>query len=463
MDDDERQKIALWRLSVLGPLISARLEHGDRREYFAQTAARVHQMPDGRQVRLSARTIESWFYAYRRGGLSALAPAKRSDVGSSRSIREEVASLILRIKQERPRRSLRRMIRMVERARLVVPGELTRSSVHRLLAVHGVSRRPLRGPTAERRSFITEHAGDLLIGDALHTKALDDGKVRKTYLLSQIDCATRYIVHSFLAFSEGAVEQERGFRFAIEKGGVPRTYYVDLGSAYVADSLRTICGELGIHLLHTGPRDAEAKGAIERWHRTWREEVEDELGDRIPSLTELARIHAAWLEAEYHARKHDTTARTPREHWLAEVDHLRPVPRDKKLCEVFLHREWRTVRKDGTVRFGGRLLEVRPELHGKVELRFDPTDEKALPRVFVDDKFVCDTVVQDRLRNATRARRRNLGAPDPRVEPSGLDPLDQIVREHEERTRPFGSIASPEETAFRRLLEDDTDDSDKED
>ena len=27
---------------------------------------------------------------------------------------------------------------------------------------------------------------------------------------------------------------------------------------------------------HAGAGDAEAKGVIERWHRTWREEVEDE-------------------------------------------------------------------------------------------------------------------------------------------------------------------------------------------
>jgi hypothetical protein len=47
MEDDDRQAIALWRFGVLGPLVSARLEHGDRRGYFQQAAARTHQMPDG--------------------------------------------------------------------------------------------------------------------------------------------------------------------------------------------------------------------------------------------------------------------------------------------------------------------------------------------------------------------------------------------------------------------------------
>ena len=297
-------------------------------------------MPDGKVVELSARTIESWYYAHRHGGFEALYPGTRSDCGQSRAIAPEIAELILRAKREKPRRSIRRIIRMLERARRVKPGELSRSSVHRLLQLAGVSARPLRGPAAERRSFIAEHAGDLWVGDALHGPLViaPDGRTRKSYLLSQIDDATRYIVHSYFALSEGAEAQEYGLKQAILKYGLARAYYVDRGSAYVAHSLRFICAELGIHLLHAGVQDAEAKGVIERWHRTWREEVGDELPDTPLPLAELNAKHWAWLGAEYHAREHDTTGRAPREHLLAEVDEIRPVPRGKDLDEVFLHR-----------------------------------------------------------------------------------------------------------------------------
>jgi putative transposase len=438
MDDDDKKEIALWRLGVLGPLMSARLEHGDRRAYFVESAARTHQQPDGRLVRLSARTIEAWFYAYRLGGFESLMPKTRSDRHTTRAIRPEVADMLVRAKREKPRRSIRRIIRMLERAQVVRPGELKRSSVHRLLRAHGASARPTRGPSAERRSFIHEHACDLWVGDALHGPLViaPDGQLRKAYLLSQIDGATRMIVHSYFALSEGAVEQEHGLKQALLKYGLPRAYYVDLGSAYVAHSLRLICAELGIRLLHTERQDCEAKGVIERWHRTWREEVGDELPDHPLSLGDLNAKHWAWLGVEYHARVHETTGRAPREHWLAEAQHLRPLPRNKNLDEVFLHREKRDVRKDGTVRFRGHLLELVPELVGrKVELRFDPKDENALPRVFVDDRFVCDTVALDRVRNASRTRRRNLGAPEPDVEKTGLDPLSLIEDEHYRRTR----------------------------
>lgn len=451
-------------MGVLGPLVSARLEHGDRRAHFEAAAQRWHERPDGEPTKLSARTIEGWYYAFRKGGFHALFPEVRADRGKSRAIRPELAELVLRAKREKPRRSIRRIIRMLERAGLAQPRELSRSSVHRLLAAAGVSHRPLRGPAAERRSFLTEHAGDLWIGDALHGPRVlgPDRQLRKAYLLSQIDCATRYVPHSYFALSEGAAAQEQGFRHAIEVAGPPRAYYVDHGAAYVATSLRLICAELDVHLLHAGVGDAEAKGAIERWHRTWREEVGDELGERVLTLEELNAIHAAWLSEEYHARKHDTTGRAPREHWLSELSFLRTLPRHKKLEEVFLHRERRTARKDGTVRFQGRLLEVRADLSGQeIELRFDPSDAAALPRVFLDDRFVCDTVVLDRVRNATRKRQRHLGEPEPFTEPCGLDPLALLVRDHQQRTRPFGAPDQAErERAFRLALEGDDDTED---
>jgi putative transposase len=438
MDDKTKRAIALWRLGVLGALVSARLEHGDRVQLFKEIAARVHQMPDGKAVELSPRTIESWYYAHKKGGFEALYPDTRSDAGQSRAIAPELAELILRAKREKPRRSIRRIIRMLERAGKVKPGTLTRSSVHRLLQRAGASARPVRGASAERRSFIAEHAGDLWVGDALHGPMViaPDGRLRKSYLLSQIDNATRYILHSYFALSEDACAQEYGLKQAILKHGLPRAYYVDRGSAYIAWSLRFLCADLGIRLLHAGVQDAEAKGVIERWHRTWREEVGDELPSTPLPLAELNAKHWAWLGAEYHARVHDTTDRVPRDHMLAEASEIRPVPRGVDLDEVFLHRAERLVRKDGTVRWRGGFLEVRPELCKKlVELRFDPTDETALPRVFVDGRFSCDTVPLDRLKNMMRRRRRIAGDPEPFVTPSGFDPLALIEDEHYRRTR----------------------------
>jgi transposase InsO family protein len=443
VDDEIRQQIALWRLGVLGPLMSARLEHGDVRAYLQEAAERLHRMPDGREVTLSARTIETWHYWYQHDGLTGLMPKSRSDKGRTRAVRPEVAELLLRAKAEKPRRSIRRLIKMLVRAKVVQPDELSRSSVHRLLATAGISWRPARAEVRERRSFITECAGDLGVGDSMHGPLVikPDGTLHKSYLLTQLDCTTRYVLHSYFACGEAAVEQEYGLKQAILRYGPFRAYYVDRGPAYIAHSLRVICGELGIRLLHTGSGDCQAKGVIERWHRTVREELEDELPAAPVSIGDLNSKLWAWLAVEYHAREHDTTKRLPREHFLEQADQLRPVPPGKNLDEVFLHRATRKVRQDGTVRWDGGYLEVRPELVGsKVELRFDPSDPATLPKVFVHNQFFCDTVPLDRLANADRKRRR-IHLPVPRLAPSGLDPLGLIEAEHYRRGRPVDTSA----------------------
>ena len=74
-----------------------------------------------------------------------------------------------------------------------------------------------------------------------------------------------------------------------------------------------------------------------------------------------------------------------------------------------------------------------------MELRFDPLDPEARPRVFVEDEFVCDTVPLDRIRNSSRRRRRISGEPAPDAEPSGLDPLALIEADHYHRVRPVGA------------------------
>ena len=135
MNDDKKKAIAFWKLGVLGPLISARLEHGDRRQYFKEVASRIHQMPDGSHVELSARTIEEWYYAYKKGDFKALFPKTRSDRNTTRSLRPEVADLVLRVKREKPRRSVRQI-------RDLLGLKVSQETVRLILVKHHLNRRP---------------------------------------------------------------------------------------------------------------------------------------------------------------------------------------------------------------------------------------------------------------------------------------------------------------------------------
>lgn len=440
MDSEQKKQKALWRLGVLGPLVSARLEHGDRRRLFEEAAARCYEDDEGRRIEVTPRTVEEWYYRYLHGGFEALEPRERSDAGRSRVISPEIAELIVTVKREKPRRSIRRLIRMLERAGKVCPGELKRSTVHRLLQGHGLSARPRREAT-ERRAFRHALAGDLWMGDVMHGPVViaPDRRRRKSYLHLFIDSAVRFVPGCAFRLAETAMDHQAVLKQAVLTYGLPRVLYLDRGAAQISDSLKIICGELAIRLLHCRAFDPQAKAGVERFFRTTREEVVDELPSGPLELGELNGLLWSWLSAEYHQRIHGGTRRSPLEHWLSQVEHLRPAPRSEVLEKIFLHRAHRLVRRDGTVRFAGRLLEVRSELCGmKVELRFDPEHRHQLPAVYMDGKFYCDTAELDVVRNSRRKRSRSSPSKteSEAVPSSGLDPLRLIRAEHERRHRP---------------------------
>jgi len=77
--------VALFRLSVLGPLISVKcLAHGELKAVTRELAEKHYDVPRSMHTRLSAKTIEGWYYRWKKGGVAYLEPKKRIDCGQSK-------------------------------------------------------------------------------------------------------------------------------------------------------------------------------------------------------------------------------------------------------------------------------------------------------------------------------------------------------------------------------------------
>ena len=73
---------ALFRLSVLGPLVSReRLERGELQQIIRELAEREYAIPGTRRRHLGEKTIQGWYYTYRAQGLEGLMPKARTDRG----------------------------------------------------------------------------------------------------------------------------------------------------------------------------------------------------------------------------------------------------------------------------------------------------------------------------------------------------------------------------------------------
>lgn len=369
--------IALFRYGILGSLVSReRLAPGELKSMLAALSMQTYQTPAGQPVRYSAKALERWYYAWRRGGVEGLTPKPREDLGRSQ-IPTDIQPLLLQGKQEKPGRSIHTLIRLLEEQGLVGRRQLTRSSVHRFLSRHGLSRRTVAdAPTIERRSFEAQHAGDIWYGDVMHGIVVNTLKgLRKTYLVTWFDDASRLVCNSSFYLDESATAIEHAFKEALLKRGLPKKLVVDNGAAYRAQTLKTICARLNVRLIYCRPYEPAAKGKLERWHRSVREQFLTELNTvTLSTLDELNARLWVWIEEEYHRQIHSALQKTPWDRYREDLSVIQPLGElARYLDDYFDHRVKRTVRKDGTVSFEGQSYEVPHALVGQtIYLVVDP-------------------------------------------------------------------------------------------
>ena len=261
---------------------------------------------------------------------------------------------MLAAKRENPRRSIRQIVRLLEAAGIVASQSLSRSAVHRLLQQSGLSK--LAGASSaaeEKRSFTAEFAGTIWYGDVMHGPRVPvKGQLRKTYLVSLFDDASRLVAHSAFCLGETALDIEGVLKQALLRRGVPTRIVVDNGAAYRANTLQGICARLGIHLIFCRPYQPTSKGKLERWHRTVRDLFLSELDERrITDLDELNARLWAWLEQVYHRTPHGGLGGlTPLARYQRDLPKIRTLgAKAAQLDSLFHHRIKRFVRKDGTV------------------------------------------------------------------------------------------------------------------
>jgi transposase InsO family protein len=252
------------------------------------------------------------------------------------------------------------------------------STVHRLLARHGLMDKPAgEAGDQDRRRFAFANAGELWMSDVMHGPSVVVGErvKRKTYLIAFIDDATRVIPHAAFALAENTRSFLPVLKLAIEKRGLPQRLYVDNGANYRSRHLALVCAKLGIALIHARPYRPQGKGKIERWFKTVRAQLLTRLSaEDTASLQALNRRLAVWLEGEYHHSPHrGLDGATPLEQWAQTGAGVRFPEPGLELADVFLFEAERKVQKDRTVSLNGVVYEVDAALVGEtVTLRFDP-------------------------------------------------------------------------------------------
>ncbi|TYQ14659.1 UNVERIFIED_CONTAM: hypothetical protein Cloal_1020 [Acetivibrio alkalicellulosi] len=89
MSNTDLEKIALFRFSLIAPLVNDTYHTFSKEEYYRKMASKDHRLPDGTLLRPASTTLKKWYLKYMKMGIDGLMPKVRKDVGRSRVINHQ--------------------------------------------------------------------------------------------------------------------------------------------------------------------------------------------------------------------------------------------------------------------------------------------------------------------------------------------------------------------------------------
>ncbi len=394
---DRLTTIALFRYTLILPLLRGEYPPGGKQKLREQIAAGHYQIPCSSRRTVSVTTLARWERLYRLKGFDGLKPRPRSDRKQSRAVSSETLDRAEALKREQPHRSTRSIINMLEldHTNPIPEFRIAARTLRRQLALRGATTARLRSKQRPKpyRRFERLHFGDLWQGDAMDGPYLPDpqnpDRERQTFLFAFLDDHSRLVPHAQFYWNEQLPRMEDCFKRAILRYGRPLAIYVDQGKVFTSKQMNTICATLGIQRILGTPYYPEGRGKIERLFRFVQSDFLPELAhSSVTTLPQLNESLLAWIEVVYHRKLHTETGQSPLERYRQDTNSSIRSVDPGQLRQAFLHRAQRKVTKTATFSFRKNRYRVPAYLRAQsVELRYDPFDLTRI-EVWFNDTFL---------------------------------------------------------------------------
>ena len=375
MDEKLRREIALFRFSLIAPILNNTYPNKTVKDYLEEICAKVYDSPLGLKKEYAPSTIKEWLRLYKTKGIDGLYPKNRSDKGESRKLKAEVKELVISLKKANPKRTAKSIYQEIIITTKVKPFELSLSTVQRYIKNLDLS---TDSNIKDRRAFEFENANDCWQSDISVGPYLTiNGVKHKTYIVAFLDDASRLIVSCKAFKSDNLLSVLEVFKDAVATRGVPKKVFFDNGKVYRSGQMELICASLGCALCFAEPYSPQSKGKIERWFQTlqkqWQQLIDT---SSFQSIDELNKSLNEYVELNYNRAYHNGIKDKPINKFLANIDNIKRFT-EQELRNVFLYRVERKVKNDSTVSIDKEIYEVRSKYIGsKLYIRYDPTNNE---------------------------------------------------------------------------------------
>jgi len=409
MEDEKSFQTAMVKYEIIASLLHHSNESLQSR--ITKLSERFWTLPSGELKRYTFGTIESWYYLYKQKGIDALRLVTRKDKGSFKAIDPTICKSIDDILIAHPKIKTTVLIKRLRDQKIIMGKHPSESSIYRYIRF---AKGGLSIPSQERLAFEAPYAGslwqtDIMYGPYLLKKNSRDKWCKKqTYLIGIIDDHSRILCHGEFFFEQDLLAYLSCLKTALQKRGIPERLYCDNGQVFLSSQIKRIMAKLGTNIIHARPRDAAAKGKIERFFRTVRDNfLEELLTFNIPkTLEELNNEFYKWSEDNYNHKKHSSIGMKPVEKWLLSSHKIKTLSVDLE-DEIFYFTTTRKVKKDGTFSLNNMFFETSYQLaKQKVSIHYDPFMPERV-NVSLDGKNYGKATLLNRTFNSNKPRKNN--------------------------------------------------------
>ncbi len=329
---------------------------------------------DGQPRQFTWRTISTWLCRYRKHGVTVMEKQSRTDKGKTRKVKPEdileaIQTVLPKVPGRVPKRSV--LYRLCIEQGQLQRSQVARTTFYRLIREFELLKPDIEAANKVRLAFAKAHANEMWQADTLYGPHVQvNGSPVQTRLIAFIDDASRVCCHGQFFAAENVDSLIEAIRAAYYKRGVPHALYVDNGSIYSSKEIVQICARVGCLLHHTPVRDGAAKGKVERFFRTVRDQFLARELD-LSSLDALNRQFTQWVEEQYNAQVHSILGMSPLDRYALDRKWVRFLPPNEANDELFFVEEERHVRADNTFAFKSLRFEAPRHLPDRtIHIRF---------------------------------------------------------------------------------------------
>ncbi len=372
MTKQQIQDLALIRYAAIAPLINGTAKAKSVSDFCEQAATQEFLLPDGRRKKFSAKTIQGWYYRYSKRGFESLQTNSRKDLGSTRTLDDDLQEQIRYLKLKYPRMPSTEIRRRLLESGAITEDQVSLSTITRFVNRFAAESKMTNNQDMHR--YERPHINEVWNGDSSYgPKFTENGKKRRIYCIALVDDASRFIVGAELFYNDNYENLLKVMKSAVSRYGKPQIWNFDNGSNYRNQQIELLAARIGTAINYNFPNTPVQKAKIERWFRTLKDQWMAGLDLReFSSLDQLNDSLASFVNT-YNKRPHSSLGdMSPEDRFFSEPERIRRLS-PEEIEKAFLLEITRRVSADNVISIDSVEYEVPNRFSRKrITLRYTP-------------------------------------------------------------------------------------------